>query len=122
MLVINPDNADSGGNGTRIWRAKLSGLAASFAVTSKSHSPFKFIQSLRTICGRGYSGSTLSGRTSLAQRVISGEGAGFQASAKTKRQMHKTSSAERIFIRPDRISETIARGKTRHGRRTIFPP
>jgi hypothetical protein len=34
------------------------------------------------ICGRGYSGSTLSAETSLAQRVISLASAGFHWSAK----------------------------------------
>ena len=41
--------------------------------------PFKFIQSGRTSCGRGYSGNALVGLTSAAQRVINGAFAGCQA-------------------------------------------
>src|SRR5262249_702204 len=45
------------------------------------HSPLRLSQSLRTICGRGYSGCTLSGRTSFAQRVRSGPLPGCQSAA-----------------------------------------
>ena len=65
----------------RICREKEAGLEASLGVIAKSHSPLRLSQSLRTICGRGYSGRALSGVTSFAQRVISGPAAGFHASS-----------------------------------------
>jgi hypothetical protein len=46
-----------------------------------SQSPLRFIHSLRTICGRGYSGSAFVGETSFAQRVMNGAWAGFQSAA-----------------------------------------
>src|SRR5438270_5060221 len=56
------------------------------------HSPFKFIHSLRTICGRGYSGRTLAGETSLAQRVMSGDLAGFQSAAQSDRPTQRNNT------------------------------
>src|SRR5262249_52993571 len=52
------------------------GLATSRFAIARSQRPFRLSQSFRTICGRGYSGRTLAGETSLAQRVFSGPAAG----------------------------------------------
>src|SRR6266436_3607323 len=75
-IFITPERADSTGNGTSIRSGNESGLAKSRFVIANSQRPFKFIHSLRTSCGRGYSGRTLAGETSLAQRVLSGPAAG----------------------------------------------
>src|SRR5437660_12609841 len=84
MFVITPERADSAGNGTRIFRAKSAGFAASLGATAKSQSPFKLTQLLLTICGLGYSGSTFCGLTSLAQRVMSGAFAGCHSAGAAK--------------------------------------
>ena len=81
---LTPDNADSMGKGTRIrpGRSRPVGTGSSARASSSCHRPLRFNQSLRTICGRGYSGWTFCGETSLAQRVNSGDAAGFQSSAR----------------------------------------
>jgi hypothetical protein len=69
--------------GTRIWPGSErpnGGLSrsVSVALTSISHMPFRccHVEPCLTSMGRGYSGCW-TGVTSLAQRVMSGDGAGF---------------------------------------------
>src|SRR5262249_39630258 len=81
---ITPDNADSTGNGTRICPSSFLpiGGSSSFCAAANSHRPLRFIHSLRTIVGGGYSGKTLSGATSLAHFVIRGPFAACQSAAR----------------------------------------
>src|SRR6185436_162796 len=92
-----PDKDDSTGKGTKICCENSLGFPASFPVTAKSHSPFKFRQSDRTICGRGYSGCAFFGETSLAQRVWSGPAAGCQAFATGRVSRSARMAAGRSF-------------------------
>src|SRR5262249_31069157 len=68
---MTPDSADSTGNGTRICPSSFlpTGGSSSFLAAANSHRPLRFIHSGRTIVGRGYSGRTLLGETSLAHFV-----------------------------------------------------
>ena len=74
-----PDSALSAANGTRILPSHFSGLLAVLAVMAYSQRPFRFCQSARTSCGRGYSGQAFVGVTCLPHLVISGAGAGCQS-------------------------------------------
>src|SRR5262249_15221052 len=93
---MTPLRADSTGKGTRMRLASVFpvGTADGPLAISNCHSPLRFIQSLRTICRRGYSGWTLSGVTSLAHLVISGPLAGCQSSARAKVQIENRIARE----------------------------
>src|SRR5690348_57961 len=71
---MTPESADSIGNGTRMSPARFSpaGTASPGAPGWNCQTPFKLSQLERTICGRGYSGSTFVGSTCCAQSVIKG--------------------------------------------------
>src|SRR5262245_32735650 len=80
-IFMTPDREDSTGNGTRIWVENEAGRCASWGAMAKSQRPLRLRQSVRTSCGRGYSGCAFLGETSAAQRVLSGPVAGRQDSA-----------------------------------------
>src|SRR5579871_292859 len=85
LPLPRPDKAASKVKGTRIRSENALPVCQPSVwptlASSKANSqrPLSDFQSLRTICGRGYSGRTFSGVTSFAQRVISGAAAGIQA-------------------------------------------
>src|SRR6476660_1292060 len=98
---ITPDSADSTGKGTRICVENASGFSASFLVIARSHSPFRFNHVLRTICGRGYSGSAFFGDTSAAHRVFNGPTAACQSDATAKNGRRQQS--KKIWILRPRV-------------------
>src|SRR5580658_81574 len=71
---ITPEMADSMGYGTRIWLESVwpTGTGSLVAPGWNCQRPLRFIQLVRTICGRGYSGKGALVSTSAAQRVMSG--------------------------------------------------
>src|SRR5262249_2826595 len=107
---MTPLRADSTGKGTRMRLASVFpvGTADGPLAISNCHSPLRFIQSLRTICGRGYSGWTLSGVTSLAHLVISGPLAGCQSSPRVGEQSARTrAKTESVRIIDIAVSEML---------------
>ena len=71
---MTPDSADSTGNGTLTRSGRLVlNCGASLVLDWRScHSPLRFCQSGRVICGRGYSGSGVPTRAWLVHGVVSG--------------------------------------------------
>jgi hypothetical protein len=71
---MTPDSADSTGNGTltRSGSVTPNWGASLVADWRSSHSPLRFCQSGRVICGRGYSGSGVPASAWLVQGVCSG--------------------------------------------------
>jgi hypothetical protein len=71
---ITPDSADSTANGTlmRSGRVTPNCGASSVADWRSCHSPLRFCQSGRVICGRGYSGSGVPLSACAVQGVVSG--------------------------------------------------
>src|SRR5690349_12313442 len=71
---LMPDSADSIGYGTRTPSASglpIGGLSR-FGAPANSQTPLRFCHSVRTSCGRGYSGRALEGDTWDVQGVVSG--------------------------------------------------
>src|ERR1035438_7896760 len=64
----------------------FAGVAAAWGRMASSQSPFRLIQSLRAICGRGYSGKAWPGFTCDVQGVVSGLSAGFQSAPQSERK------------------------------------
>src|SRR6516162_5693750 len=114
---MTPLNADSTGNGTRMRLLSVFpvGTADAPLAIANSHRPLRFIQSLRTICGRGYSEWTLLGATSLAQRVMRGPLAGCQSAARAGPRVSGISSSERNIWR----TAALLRRGSAVGRRTL---
>ena len=67
-----PESGLSIGNGTRISPSHLDGIVGASVVTAYFHSPFRFVQFARTICGRGYSRHAFSGVTFAPHSVSIG--------------------------------------------------
>ncbi len=78
-----PDNADSVGYGTRMRSGSVSpnGGSSPSVADANSQTPLRLRHSERVSCGRGYSGSALSGDTSWVHGVTSGGSPMIQPSA-----------------------------------------
>jgi hypothetical protein len=99
-------------------------------VTAQSQSPFRFILRSRTIVGRGYSGQTRSGETSLAQRVIRRPSTGFQPSCdrarcgaeRERRQHHPGGRAPTSWQSATLRTEGRMVNSRKTGARNLDPP